>query len=525
MKSRFLFVGVLLHFSVVAVLPSKVEAQSWTPAILSSAKYLPDYSYAGYYWGEKSLPDLAPTLEVTDFGAIPDDGKDDTAAIRAAIKAAQDRPGTVVLHFPTGKFIVSDVLFIERSDFVLQGEGDGPNGTVIKIPKPLKDMHVPWSTKWLKAYYFLRGKRARDGRLFSIFSWTGGVFWIRAPHNSVYDLDVKIVGGTQGERRIQAENTSNLHPGDVVTIQWFNHDGKHGSLLKELYGDYGLPMGKRLYSWFWNPILTQPVTVERVESEYLVIKEPLLHDLRPEWTPKLVSSHYLKHVGIEKLRIEFPQTQYAGHHLEEGFNGIYFTDVMHSWIRNVTVHNADSAILSHQCKNITLDDITVTGRRGHYTIMASNCYGMLATRFNLQADSVHNPSFNTKTKLSVYSGGAIGNARLDQHRGVNHQNLFDDIEIDYADNLFEHGGAAYWGPTAGRFNTFWNLRINNAPPNGFIGQCKDAPEARMIGITGPGAGVKFDYGPAPYIEGLNARGITIPSLYHYQLATRLNSVK
>jgi hypothetical protein len=523
MTYRFCLIFVFACFSVSGVKTAVAESQSWTPAILDSQAYLADYSYAGYEWGEKPLPDLTPTLDVTEFGAIPNDNKDDTDAMRAAIKAAESQKGMAVLHIPAGKFIVNDVLYIERSNFVLQGEGSGPDGTVIEVSRPLRDMHVPWSTKWLKAYYFLFGKRARGGKLFSAFSWTGGVFWIRAPHKAhPKDLDVQIVDGTQAQHIIHVSNTTGLHAGDVVTIQWFNHEGKRGSLLKEIYGDYNLAMGRRLYGWFWNPVLTQPVTIVRVEKNQLVIKEPLLHDVRAQWTPKLVRPTYLKQVGIENLRIEFPRTQYAGHHLEEGYNGIYFTDTMHSWIRNVSIHNSDSAILSHGCKNITLDKITVTGRPGHYTIMTSKSYGALVTRFNLLADSIHNPSFNTKTRLSVYSHGVIEKAHLDQHRGINHQNLFDDIEINHAENLFAHGGAAYWGPTAGRFNTFWNIRIKNTPANGFIGQCREAPEARLIGIVGLDSEVNFDYQPAPYVEGLNKKGISIPSLYQYQLQKRLN---
>jgi hypothetical protein len=279
-------------------------------------------------------------------------------------------------------------------------------------------------------------------------------------------------------------------------------------------------MGERLYGWLWNPILTQPVTIERVKEDVIELKEPLLHDLKEQWQPKIVRPNYLSQVGIENIRIEFPITDYAGHHLEDGFNAIYFNDVMHSWVRNVSIHNADSAILADQCKNITLDSVTVTGRQAHYSIAVSNCYGALVTDFKLHAPAIHNPSFNTKARLSVYSGGVVDNAKLDQHRGINHQNLFDDIQIGYAEDLFAHGGARYWGPTSGRYNTFWNIRIKQASQDGFLGQCTDAPEARLIGIIGEETAVHFQYSPAPYIEGLNRHGISVPSLYRYQLDKR-----
>ena len=513
---------LLLCVCSVADVPAVVAAESWTPAILDSKEFLPDYSYAGYYWGEQNLPALTPTLEVTAFGAVPDDGKDDTAAIRAAIRAAQKTPGIAVLHFPAGRFVVSDVIYVQRSDFVLQGEGSGPASTVFEISRPLKDMDVPWSTKWLKAYYVLFGKRAQNGLLFSTFSWTGGVFWVRSPDRDYSnELDVKVLDGERGQHRVQVVNSAPVRPGDVLSIQWFNHDAERDSLLKHIYGAYDLNMGSRLYGWFWNPILTQPVTVERVEDNLLVLKEPLLHDLKPEWTPKLVRPTYLEHVGMENFRIEFPPTQYAGHHLEDGYNGIYFTGVMHSWIRNVSIENADSAIIADRCKNITLDGIAVNGRAGHYTVMTADCYGALVKNFEFQADSVHNPSFNTKSRLNAYSGGVINNAKLDQHRGINHQNLFDNIQIHTADDIFAHGGAPYWGPTAGRYNTFWNIRIDNAPKDGFIGHCTEAPEARLIGIVGIHSELSLEYSPAPYIEGLNKQDIAVPSLYQWQLEKRL----
>jgi hypothetical protein len=67
-------------------------SEAWAPAILSdetlAGTYLPDFSYAGYHWGEEPPPHPPPTLDVTDFGAAPDDGEDDTAAILKAVDAA-----------------------------------------------------------------------------------------------------------------------------------------------------------------------------------------------------------------------------------------------------------------------------------------------------------------------------------------------------------------------------------------------------------------------------------------------------
>ena len=62
---------------------------------------------------------------VVDFGAIPDDGKDDTEAILKAVAAAHEKTGPVVLHLPKGRFVLREIVWIERSEFVLQGAGSG----------------------------------------------------------------------------------------------------------------------------------------------------------------------------------------------------------------------------------------------------------------------------------------------------------------------------------------------------------------------------------------------------------------
>ena len=50
-----------------------------------------------------------------------------------------------------------------------------------------------------------------------------------------------------------------------------------------------------------------------------------------------------------------------------------------------------------------------------------------------------------------------------QHTSSNHQNLFDNIKVKLNEenfNLFKHGGAGYWKPTHGMFNTFWNVELD-----------------------------------------------------------------
>ena len=150
--------------------------------------------------------------------------------------------------------------------------------------------------------------------------------------------------------------------------------------------------------------------------------------------------------------------------------------------------------------------------------------------FSIEANSVHNPSFNTYSRLSVYTRGSIAQPKLDQHRGINHQNLFDNLDAIYGepwtDGLFRHGGSlGRWGPVAGAFNTFWNIRVQfdrKAGRNSVrIGSIDEAPHSRIVGLHSAGdVDLNVDYGPSSYIEGLNQPNIAVPSLYEYQLQRR-----
>lgn len=505
-------------------MPQQAAGQ-WMPQILSehaaisssdsdaNRPYLPDFSYAGYRWGEEPLPTAGgEVIDVTRYGAVPDDGRDDTEAVLQALEAAHATDGPVVVRFPEGRLILRQILTIERSNLVLQGAGGKPSGTELYFPEPMKEMDLPGR------YQLPVGANGH-----SPYSWSGGVIWTKKPEAPEEQFITDVISGERGQHHFTVEEApADLEPGDIVRISWYNRGGNNSSLLKHVYGTTGVPFGRRLYEDPDRSIVTQEVTVVKVEGTEVTIKEPLLHNLREIWTPTLHGISFLEEVGIEHLRISFPDKRYAGHHEEEGYNGLFLTDLMHSWVRDVTVVNADSGLLSNTCKNVTITDISVLGRGGHYTIHLGPVYGVLVKDFNLKAPALHNPSFNTHSRYSVYTEGSVYAPRFDQHNGVNHQNLFDNIFITHfrtPGRFFANGGSGYWKPTAGAFNTFWNVRIMDPDGETELGEVQAAPHARLIGLHGERP-VSFDYGPEAYIEGENRPGIGAPSLYEYQRKQR-----
>ena len=490
----------------------------------SSQPYLPDFSYAGYRWGEQPLPDpQGKEIEVTEFGAQPNDGRGDTEAIQEALRAAHQVDGSVILSFPPGRFIVREILFVERGNFVLHGAGSGEKGTELHFSRPLEEMSVPDGYR----------EPLHEGQ--SPFSWKGGVIWTRQPTENEGQRLGRAVAGRRGHHTIKTRASVGAGlEGEVIQISWYNREGKNSSLLSHIYCTAQVPFGTNLYEGSKVKVTTQEVTVQEVEGNTLTIKEPLLHDLRRRWQPTLSTTSFLEEVGIEGIRITFPEdVEYRGHHQEAGYNGLYLRGLLHSWVRDVTIENADSGILSGTSKNFTVKDVRAGGGRwGHYSIHLGNVYGALVTDFELYP-TLHNPSFNTRSRGNVYSGGFISSPVLDQHMGINHQNLFDNLKTEYNDTnvrLFTAGGSqSRWGPVAGAFNTFWNIRVDVKGASGSAVKTKrgvvsqgGAPYGRLVGVRGTTVPINFEYGPQAYIEGKNRSGIAVESLYDYQLEKRLS---
>lgn len=534
---QWLSATLLFGFFLVSARPVVAQdanggGEEWYPEILETSReivlaqqpqpkppFLPDYSYAGYRWGEKPLPlPSGRVLDVTEFGAIPNDGSDDTNALQRAFDEAHQANGSVIVRLPKGRLILREILFIERSNIVIRGQGSGEGGTTLSVPRPLREMKVPPGYKQL----------LQDGT--SQFSWQGGVIWTRLNEAPDEQVLARAVAGRRGYHTIKLAQTSNIQEGDVLRLLWYNRKGGSSSFLEHVFCSLDVPFGRNLTEASGRPLVTQEVTVTKVQGNRLTVKEPLLHDLRPKWRVEVTTTSMLEEIGMEGFRIEFPEVPYAGHHKEAGYNGLYLTSMMHGWIQDVAIENMDSGVIfSRSTKNVTARNLRLHGRRGHHSVIIGG-YNILVKDFSFLSNMVHNPTFGTGARAGVYTNGFIAQPKLDQHNGVNHQNLFDDLEVEYlrpfADALFRHGGGGHWQPTAGAFNTFWNIRVGFRFAEGQdfvrVGNIDDAPQARLVGLRGKdGVQLSLEYGPGAHIEGLNRFGIAITSLYEYQLRRRL----
>ncbi|WP_421876660.1 hypothetical protein [Marinoscillum sp.] len=524
-------------------------AEAQLPKVLSDESvYLPDFSYAGYHNGERALPEpVGRVLQAIDFGVVSNDGLDDSQALLEVMRKAHEMKEAVVVQLPAGKIILSEIIYIERSNLVLRGAGSGTGGTEIFVPRPMSYFDDPPALAELREYLVALDKRQREKENnidlpFSQYAWSGGVIWTRKAgvrtkaYLEKYDQPPSILAslerGKRGEKVISTTSINGLKVGDVVQIEWYNQEGENGSLIQEMYGENGFKIGSHHWSYPEHALVQQQTTVTKIAGKTVTIKDPLLLDIKQAWTPKMVEWQYLEEVGIEHLKITFPMAPNIAHHVEEGYNGIYLTRLFNGWVKDVKIENADSGILTEETANVTIQHIETSGEKvAHYSVSMSGVHNVLVKNLSVKNRVRHPLSFNTFSTKSVYTSCQVDQEPiLDQHSGANHQNLFDNITVkvtlneDRAYGLFEGGGAGYWKPSHGAYTTMWNIRVDFQ--NGFdstqpavLNGMSDGPGARLIGIHG-NLPIEIKYEPNPYIEMTNKELVETPSLYHYQLRKR-----
>lgn len=540
----------------LALTASPLAAQD-LPTILTdnsggSDTYLPDFSYAGYGFGVEPIPDVENVIDVADHGAIPDDGNDDSVALKAALAAAHEATGPVRVQMHAGRYLLSEILWIEKSGIVLSGMGMGDGGTVLYMPRPLNQIDDGGALKEIREYLVENDKyeRQKDANLeviFSPYSWSAGFVWTRSPDGrhatylERYDRPIEeiadISSGVRGGRELTVTDTSDLSVGQVLQIHWHNRTGPDGPLIKSLYGDTDLKVGSRHWEMPDRPLVRQATKVAAIDGNRVTIADPLLHDISSDLPANFARWDHLTDVGLQDFAMEFPENPYFGHHNEAGYNGVYFTGVHNGWIRNVRIKDGDSGILTDDIANVTIENVVTEGEhKAHYSVHVGNVHNVLIDNLTVYNPTIHALSFNTQSTKSVYTNSAVWTTpTLDQHAGANHQNLYDNVTVHLTPgqtsddgkplyDLYKAGGAGYWQPGHGRYNTAWNVKVivegGVAPDEQIvILGGSEGPDARVIGMHG-NREIVLDHRPEPYVESMNAKVTAVPSLYEYQLSQR-----
>lgn len=365
---------------------------------------------------EDGIPSYARKVTVTDFGAIANDGRDDTAAFEAAIAEAAGQ-GAVVI--PEGQFHLSRSLTLP-SETVLRGSG------------PATELLI---------YH-------ADDAFVVLGSGSGNE---EASAESGY---ISVTSGaTRGSMQVEVSNADGFSVGDgIELVQGFDAE------LHLTQATWDVSWGKRLIGHFTE--------VLAINGNRLTLADPVRIDMDANLGIWAAPVRYTEYSGFENFRVE-RQSDNDGHI----FSIKYASNI---WLDGIESDNADRCHVAAgqgrrlEIRNSTFQNATDYGGGGHgYGVdLSSRQTGSL----------IINNRFNHLRHALVLHLGANGNVVAYNHSSDAYQDsganwLPDDFTLHghYAfSNLIESNHlegvsiSDYWGPT-GPDNVFLRNYLTRDP--------------------------------------------------------------
>ena len=459
----------------------------------SATSRLPDFSRAGYHQGE-TPPQLPATVSVTQFGAKGDGVTDDTAAFVKAIASTEKG----VISLPAGRFVLTDVVKIEKSNIVLRGAGR--DKTVLVIPKSLSQIQGV--------------KMSADNK--SKYSFSGGFLEVAGRINGDKLADVS-ADALRGARQLTVSDAQKIAPHSWVRLTMRDSDHSLGRALHNQESDAGVDTYNSLKGKNWIDWAAQ---VLAVHNNVITLDRPLRLPVRAAWQPEIRAFvPTVSEVGIEDLSFEFPGVPKKAHLKEEGFNAITLQSAVNCWVRNVSFTDADIGVIVGNSKFCTVENthfvaVKRTGETGHHALWATGgTQDCLFSDFDFQTTYVHDLTVEGRANGNVFHDGRGVALNFDHHRNAPYENLFSNLDVGNARRVWASSGRSDRGPHSGVRATFWNLRAEKgkfAPP-------KDWPQINLIGVPDTTRDTTENQ---QWIEPLNAP-VEPADLYRAQRESRL----
>lgn len=402
-----------------------------------------DFSYAGYEYGEREIPDVDyPVFLVDDYGAVANDNKSDRAALEAAIAAATKAGDKAIIRFSAGRYNLRSAddpnksITISGDNIILQGAGSGEGGTEIfmEYPNTLTQANALWSAPELIRFTYMGANT--DKQL----------------------LLTKVTGNAaRGSHQLEVASTSGLYIGQRLLL-------KGSSKSTEAIAQEVTPYEVETSEWktFINEgvQVNEYLTIERIEGNTLKFKEPLMHCVDAAWGWTL--HRYQHHVGCGIEDIAFRgnfQEPYIHHEPsgihDSGYKMIAFHRQANGWIRRcrfIDVIEAASVMLS---THVSVLDCSIEGHKGHAAIRSEASSHVLLAYINDQAGQEHSTGVS-KTSIGtvIWKCTTAGTSTFESHSSQPRATLIDDCSGGFLPN--HAGGDVTFGPNHLADLVLWN---------------------------------------------------------------------
>lgn len=514
---------------------------------------LPDFSYAGYQYGEKPIPSIHVVANITDFGADGSDEEDDTAAIKAAIKHVSQLPleerGAILLS--AGRYIVSEKILVAASGIVIRGAG--PEKTEVFFTDPPDIPEIPvgeWSEEWrlqVDQGGEWRNTAAAQQRGFQIgdTELSLNIFRLAGPEQVLqFPILTKPGYPDRGSDFVLmasdhfAAFREAFEVGEAVMLvsHVFNREGP-----KQDDRVGGNPLSLELTGGAWGSDAASFGVSHRQELRITAMADNRVHFDRTIRIPYGDATREVNlykcdkeftECGIEDITLSYSSRPYVSHFLTTGRSALRFMHtVRHAWARNIVVNNPDHG-LRIEGRHITVSGITLNADRGtsrnpHYAGTTGHAgLGMtgsynLCERFRINSMFVHNLSISHSFGC-VFSEGSGIDINFDHHRQAPYENLFVDIDIGKGTQPFSSSGRNIEGPQIGAYNTYWNIRSDALVAFPDLNDWSQSPMGSgLINLVGINSDRPSLLGPRRWMETMPPQSLQPQNIYQAQLAKRL----
>ncbi len=564
--SRGLLKDYRFRFTLEAVGVDESSCKPWNDFVSQNAEnILPDFSYAGFDHGRSAPPDVwslgYKVYNICDYGAVPNDGKDDRQAFLDCLTAAFGSPSSSaayltfsaganarkIIYIPEGEYIFytdDDKVYINADghpdtqairiyggNVVLKGAGRDKTRVLMTgmlLPQNHTTYTSPstgmYSSSWLICMCGAGTDSAADTR------FTSGA---RISENAAKGaFSVKV-----------ASNPQNLKAGDWVCMRAIIPDSAY--IAAELEGMTPLS------NWDINTSgisLREYHQVKSVSGNTITFEEPLMHAVDASKNFYIPLFTHTTGLGVEDITFVGQNVNDFVHHgswIPDGaykpLDYFYCTD---SWLRRCGFEGVSEVCTFSYGANNAMYDLTVSGWRGHNNArVARQSFTFVGKCSDTSDGLVHsyNPAYSKGFTLSgagSFHGNGVAyessanvfwrdswgkDAAFESHGRQSRCNLFDCCDGGFMSH--RQGGGTDDMPNHMGDLVFWNFDSSNSWSGNFDWWSPSTAmyvvKPILVGMHGStvkslASTVKIDYS--------NGAAVDVESLYEAQLRRRLGAV-
>lgn len=431
---------------------------------------IPDFSTAGYMYGNQPVPDVATTIAAERVVTVAPVSGDDMQSIQTAIDLVSVMPLDAngfrgVVQLTAGEFEISNQLQILASGVVLRGVGDNADAAANTI---------------------LRGTGTLKRSLVVVGANSGFVSPVSGTIHNIVDKYVPV-----GATSFRVDSTDSWSVGDEVVVQ--------RPSTANWISDIGMDMiperidGEPVVQWSVGGNFDQSYerVIERIEGDRIFLNAPLTNSFEQQYGGGTVYKYdfpRINRVGVENIRgvSDFAFDTDEDH----AASFIELRAVENAWVTNVTgVHFVFATVhATGRSRMVTVDDAIsldpksiITGAR-RYPFVIDGQFTLMKNLYSEEGrhDFVNNSSWRNRGPNVFLNGTAVNShSATGPHQRWSTGTLYDTIVTDNlieARNRGNFGSGHGWG---GANMVYWNTVADS-----FIVQDPPTAQNWLVGSTG-----------------------------------------